>query len=120
MTVRLLESLTFVSQLTQLHLLDGFIEDKLAINTHYSHLRQMDRTLDREGNWHDLVDSLGERYASGSKTIQPLKDNCRNERPLDPSLVSSIENITRWPTHNDYPFWQVRCKVTDWCLPHQV
>src|SRR6267154_3712431 len=99
MTVRLLESQMSVSKLTQLrHLLDGFIEDKLAINTHSNTpLRQMDRTSDREGGWHDLVASLAERYASGpSKAIQPhiVKDNCRNERLLDPSLVSSIENIT--------------------------
>ena len=106
--------------LTQLHrdLIDDIIDDELAINTHYAPLRQMDRTSDREGGWHDLVASLAERYASGSKAIQPHIAEDKNERPLDPSLFSTIENITRLPTHNRYPFWRVRCKVTDWCLPH--
>ena len=76
------------------------------------YLGQVDKPSDREGGWRDLVASLGERYASGSKTVQHVvEDNCSNERPLDPALVSSIENITRLPTHDDYPFWRVRCKV---------
>jgi hypothetical protein len=82
----------------------------------------VDKPSDRERGWHDLVASLGERYASGSKMIQGIvEDNCRNERPLDPALISSIKNITGLPTHDDYPFWRVRCKVTGWCLPpHRV
>ena len=87
----------------------------------------MDKPSDQEGGWQDMIASLSERYASGSKTIQHVvEDYCKevggsNERHLDPALVSSIENITRFPTHNDYPFWRVRCKVTGWCLsPRRV
>jgi hypothetical protein len=84
----------------------------------------MDKPSDQEGGWQDMIASLSERYASGSKTIQHVV--CKevggsNERHLDPALVFSIENIIRFPTHDDYPFWRVRCKVTDWCLPlHRV
>jgi hypothetical protein len=92
----------------QWHLLGGFIDDE-PIKPHYVPLRQMDNTLDQDDR-HDLVASLAERYTSGSKTIP--QENDRNERPLDPVLVSTIENITRLPTDDDYPFWRVRCKVT--------
>jgi hypothetical protein len=72
----------------------------------------MDKPSNREGGWHNFVTSLGERYASGSKTIQHIvENNDGHERlPLDPALVSCIENM---PAHKDYPFWRVRCKVTD-------
>jgi len=77
----------------------------------------VDKLSDRERGWHDLVASLGDRYASGSKTVQGIvDDNCSNERPLDSALISSIKNIIGLPTHDDYPFWRVPCKVTGWCL----
>jgi len=75
----------------------------------------MDKTSDREGGCHDLIASLEERYATSSKfktTNHIAEDDCRNARPLDPVIVSSVENITA----HDYPFWRVRCKVTDWCF----
>jgi len=98
--------------------LAGIIEVNPVIDPHYVPWRQVDKPSDREGGWRDLVASLGERYASGSKTRQHAVED---ERPLDPALVSSIENITRLPTHDDYPFWRVRCKVTGWCLsPRRV
>lgn len=101
-----------------LHFLVSFIDDEPDINLDYTPSRQMDKTSDREGGWHDLVASLEERHASGSKSKLPRvgEDNCRNERPLDPVIVSSIENII---THN-YPFWRVRCKVTDQCFPCRI
>ena len=101
----------------QLHFLGSFIDDETTIINPYMPSRQMDKTSDpsREGDWHDLVASLKERFASGSK-LKPhhAEDNRRNE--LDPMIVSSIEKIT---AHN-YPFWRVRCKVTDWYFPHRV
>jgi len=113
MTVRLLESHFSIPAYSRN--LDGFIEDEPSINPHYTPWGQMDKTSDQEGRWHDLVASLEERHASGSK-FKPTHHNRRNEQPLDPIVVSSIENIT---TH-DYPFWRIRCKVTDWCFPHRV
>ena len=98
----------------QLHLLGGFVEDESAINAHDPTLglRPEDNPSNREGGWHDFVGSLEERYASGSKTSQHIvENNYSHERlPLDPALVSCIENM---PAHKDYPFWRVRCKVTD-------
>ena len=95
----------------QLYLSGGFIDDEPAINPQNTPVRQMDQTSDQEGGWHDLVASLEERYASGSKfkTTQHIaEDDYRNERPpIDPVIVSSIEDII---TH-DYPFWRIRCKV---------
>lgn len=95
------------------HLLGGFIDEEPAVNPHYTPLRQMDETSDREGGWHDLVASLEERYASDTSkfntTHHIAEDNCRNEQPLDLVIVSAIENIIA----HDYPFWRVRCKVTD-------
>jgi hypothetical protein len=100
-----------------LQLLDGFIEDEpSSVDPHYTPWRQMDETSEKEGGWHDLVASLEERHASGSKfkpTHHIAEDNCRNDPPLDPVIVSSIENII---TH-DCPFWWVRCQVTDLCYP---
>jgi hypothetical protein len=102
------ESQTYCPSL-QLHLLDGFIEDKPANNSHYMPFRQLNQTSDHEGGWHDCVASLAEHYASGSKFKTTAEDNCRNERPqIDPVVVFCIENIT---TH-DYPFWRVRCRVS--------
>ena len=89
------------------------MEDEPSINPHYTPWRQMDETSDKEGGWHDFVASLEERHASGSKSHHIAEDDCRNDRALDPVIVSSIENGI---TH-DYPFWQVRCQVTDWCFP---
>ena len=66
----------------------------------------MDETPDKEVGWHDVVASLEAHHTSH----RVAEDNCRNDRPLDPVIISSIENII---TH-DYPFWRVRCKVTDW------
>jgi hypothetical protein len=72
----------------------------------------MDKTSDQQSSWHDLVASLEKRHGSGSKskaTHHIVEDNrTRNKQPLDPVIVSSIENIT---TH-DYPFWRVRCRVS--------
>ena len=105
----------FRVSILHLQLLDGFIQDEPSINPHYTPWRKMDETSDKEVGWHDLVASLEERHASGSK-IKPThhrdiaEDNCRNDRPLDPVIISSIENIIA----HDYPFWRVRCKVTDW------
>jgi hypothetical protein len=104
-----------VSQL-QAHL-GGFVEDEPVLNPHYPPWRQVYKPLDREDGWQDLVASLGERYASGSKTIPHIiEDNDSNERPLNPALVASIEKIIRLPTHDDYPFWRIRCKVTYWLV----
>jgi hypothetical protein len=100
----------------QLHFLGSFIDDESTIINPYMPSRQMAKTSDpsREGDWHDLVASLKERYASGSKLkTHHAEDNRRNE--LDPVIVSSIEKIT---AHN-YPFWRVRCKVSEWCFLHR-
>ena len=89
-------------------LLGGFIDKEPAINPRYTPLRQMDETSDRAGSWHDLVASLDERYATRKTTLHIAEDNCRNDRTLDPVIVSSVGNII---TH-DYPFWRVRCRVS--------
>jgi hypothetical protein len=70
---------------------------------------EVDKTSDREGGWHSLVDSLEERYSSGTEfqTTPHIVD--MNERALDSAFVSLIEKIAG----HDYPFWRVRCKVTD-------
>jgi len=96
-----------------LHLLGDFI-DKSAISSDQAHnppWGQNGNPPNREDGWHNFVASLGERYASGSETIQHITENDSHEQlPLDPALVSCIKNM---PAHNDYPFWRVRCKVTD-------
>jgi hypothetical protein len=79
----------------------------------------MDRTSDREGGWSNLVAFLEERYASGGETTHRIAED--NDRPIDPALVSALTNIARLPTHDDYPFWRVRCEVTDsGYLPRRV
>ena len=96
------------------HLLGGFINVEPAVNPQYTPW-QMDKNSDQEGGCHNLIASLEEHYATSSKskvTNHIGEDDCRNERPLDPVIVSSIENITA----HIYPFWRVHCKVTDWCF----
>jgi hypothetical protein len=97
----------------QLHFLGGFIEDEPPINGDQpTPWTQMDKLPNREGGWHDFVASLGERYTSGSKTNQHIVENNSSHEwpPLDPALVSCMENM---PVRDGYPFWRVRCKVTD-------
>ena len=60
-----------------------------------------------DSGWVDLVASLEKRYASRHR----VDEGDRNERPLDSTVASSIEKITRLPTNDDYPLWRVRCKV---------
>ena len=102
MTVRLLESQPTGSQLT--------VAIISSINVPW---RQMAKSLDQleeRGDWHDLVASLeAERHVLGSKFKATYHVAEEDEHPLCPAIVSTIENIT---THN-YPFWRVRCKVTD-------
>ena len=79
----------------------------------------MDKPLDQEGGWHDFVASLEDRYVSAnehktSSSIVELGSDYTTERHLDPVVISSIEDIV---THQ-YPFWRVRCKVSDWCFPY--
>jgi hypothetical protein len=95
-------------------LLDDFIKDEpsdIRVNAHYTpSWWQVAKTPNQErGDWHNLVASLEERHASGSKFKATYHVAKEDEHPLCPAIVSTIENIT---THN-YPFWRVRCKVTD-------
>src|SRR5260221_10173532 len=56
--------------------LGGFVEDEPVLNPHYRPSRQVYKSSDREDGWQDLIASLGERYASGSKTIPHIiEDN---------------------------------------------
>jgi hypothetical protein len=78
----------------------------------------MDKTVGQEGNWANLVASLEERYASDGTTTHHIAEGSRDKRPLEshPEFISSIENVTRLSTHNDYPLWGIRCKVTNQCF----
>jgi len=86
-------------------LLEGFFEDNPTLNTQYTPQRP---DVDEGGSsWGDLVASLEDRYSSTRR----VAEGDRNERPLNPTVASSIEKITRLPTNDDYPLWRVRCKV---------
>jgi hypothetical protein len=97
---------------------DDFIEDGPAVDTHYMPWRHSAadtvensrRQVGRIG----LFASIEERYSSESGPTHRIaegKDN--NELPLEsnPTIATTITNITRMPAKDNYPLWQVRCKV---------
>jgi hypothetical protein len=84
----------------------GFIQDDPIIDTQ-DDAPQRHSTEVEDSGWVDLVASLEKRYASSHR----VDEGDRNERPLDSTVASSIEKITRLPSNDDYPLWRVRCKV---------
>jgi hypothetical protein len=95
-----------------LTLIEDFIQDEPTIDTQFSPQRHFaDTHLDREGDWLDLVESLEERYTVDSEMAHRVVNDDRNKRPLDPTIIASIDKTTRLPGNDDYPLWRVRCKV---------
>jgi hypothetical protein len=97
---------------------DNFIEDGSTIGdtqyTPWRHFADTAETSNQLGGFVDFVASLEERYVSGSGTANYVAgENDRIERLLEshPAIAESIDNIIRLPTIDDYPLWQVRCKV---------
>ena len=84
----------------------GFIQDNPIIDTQDDAPQRHSLEVEDSG-WVELVASLEKCYASR----HCVDEGDRNERPLDPTIASSIEKITRLPTNDDYPLWRVRCKV---------
>jgi hypothetical protein len=60
--------------------------------------------------WSNLVSSLNERFASGSRTTHGTAEG-NDHLANHPTIAASIDNINRLPTEDDYPLWRVRCKV---------
>lgn len=91
------------------NLLDDFIEETTVDSQHtpWRHFEATDGTQ-------DFIAALEERVSSGKGTTERFAESNRKERPLEsePAITSSIDIITRLPTHDDYPLWRVRCKVT--------
>jgi len=57
-----------------------------------------------------FIAALEERYSSHGRGITAT-ERFAEGNPLDPVVTSCVDNITRLPTHDDYPLWRVRCKV---------
>lgn len=109
------------SNVTYIHT-DDFIEDGPTVDTQYTprgHLMQVVDAEDAEvnssrqgGQAIGLIASIEDRYVSksGTPTNHSTGGNGRDEWPL--ASHPAIAHITSFPTHNDYPLWRLRCKVT--------
>ena len=91
---------------------DDFIEDEPTVDTNYMHLADALEDSHRQLGSVDLFASIEERYGSGT-TPRVAGRNDSIERPLEshPIITTSLTNIMRMPTKDDYPLWRVRCKV---------
>jgi hypothetical protein len=70
-----------------------------------------------QGGWSDMVASLEERFASGRRMTHNTQGTTEDSHRYDflasnPAIAVSIDNITCLPSEDDYPLWQVRCKVS--------
>jgi hypothetical protein len=96
-----------------------FIDDsptlKAQLPTPWRHFGNVDDNL-RDSGWDDVVASLEERYTSqGSGSTHRITEDVTEKRPLDPEIITAIDNITRLPT-DDCPLWRIRCKVFVSCI----
>jgi hypothetical protein len=73
----------------------------------------------RDSGWDNVVASLKELYTSqGSGLTHRITEDVTEKWPLDPKIITAIDNITRFPT-DDCPLWRIRCKVFVSCIIFQ-
>jgi hypothetical protein len=100
----------------------GFVEVEPSAEIEYtpwSNFADMDENS-AQGGLSDLIASLEERFASGRGNSSHRNEHLLPSRKedlltIDPALATSIENVIRLPTEEDYPLWRLRCQVKLFC-----